>query len=334
MSNGFNSIQSVSALLVGLAVAYGGYLYRDSFDAPRINIEHVRVDVPRESLSISDTAHQALRIDGNVMGYIDERVRWSVNSTIEANDYSYGQIGDVNELLPHVQARFVELVADYERIRRMLVGAQGEVETLDGQQRRRTYLRGNQALARHFAAIRNYYIGEWNTDINLEFRTNPVDMLTRMIADNDGDLNQAEETVNTIGLVLPEIQRLYAAGEADPRPSNDDEVPNVTFTAIVSNTGRTATLIRNSATFEMEGRSVHLIRYDSAADRRVRSYVYEEVGAGDVATLVYALDTASNSHNDAVEIYESLASDGAERISGTLTIQDIGGDRHDFTYEQ
>jgi hypothetical protein len=321
----------VTGLLVSIIGGMVGYLYRDSFEASRLTIEYARIDAPQQPIALADDTRRVLKVDGNVMDFVEERVQWKVRPVVEKNDYTYQQIGEMQELLPKVNEDFSgtgkELSASLGTMEKALIRVRQltdkkRKDVISSRDAAITVLKEFPELSRRLAATRNYYRSTWNLDIFELIYQNPDTALGKLIFDLQGDVAQVAETLQTISTVTSEVQNKWKAGPPGFLPVIGGDVPEVIITVIVSNTGRTDALLRNTGAIKIDNHMVKLIRFDRAAERRRRSYQFDKVPAGGTLELDLAFDTDANPPGDEQKIYTEIVK-GVKAL--TLTLIDIGG---------
>lgn len=333
MSNSGN--KALTSVVTGLVVSLGGgaagYIYRDSFDAPRLSIQYARIEAPRRPIKLSIDAFRALKIDGNVMSFIADRVPWEVRPVIRKNEYTYQQIGEMRELLRTLMAEFrgieVEEMSDLDTMERAL--RQGKAllgKTPPSELRNRnialSLLRDFPQLSRRLAATRNYFRNQWNTDIFEVFYDDPLKALRRFITETEGDLTQTRETIKTISSVAADLDQAWTDGLPKYLSPVGDKVPEVKISVVISNTGRTDALLRNVGSLSIGETNIHLIRFDSKAERRRRSHEFDKIEAGGTLELDLAFDKENNSPEAEGKIYDEIAK-GTTGFK--LTLADIAG---------
>ena len=193
--------KSIIAVAIGLTVSvaggFVGYLYRESFDAARLQVQYARVEAPEEPIVLSDNVHRLLKIDGNVIGFVNERVTWDMTAGVQKNEFTYQQVGEVRELLPKVLGRFKGLQAEHKSLldslqkaltRAIELRTAEATKSLPKAQVSALLVREFPQISRRLAAARNYYRSSWKIDIFEEFSADPIKALERLTNDLQGDL--------------------------------------------------------------------------------------------------------------------------------------------------
>lgn len=312
------AIAIATGLTVSLVGGFVGYLYRESFDAARLQVQYARVEAPEEPIVLSDNVHRLLKIDGNVLDFVNERVTWDLRATAHKNEFTYQQIGEVRELLPKVLDRFKGLQAEHKSVLEALQKALAraiELRTADATkglpkaQVSSLLLREYPQISRRLAAGRNYYRTAWKVDIFEEFNADAVKALERLTTDLQGDLTQVDETVNTVSSISSEFEDKWKAGAPRKKPVVGTTVPEAMLTVVVSNTGRTAALLQNRARLKIGDSQIDLVRFDQKAERRRRTFSFDKVPSGEAIELQYAFDTEKNPPGTEQKVYSEIIKD-------------------------
>lgn len=320
-----------SGLAVSILGGMAGYVYRESFEAPRLTIQYSRVEAPDSPMALSEAAFRALKVDGNVIEFARERVTWDVRGVVRKNEYTYQQLGELRELLPVLLDRFKKF-EDEERSKADVFGralAKGtellpDVSSSDARRKEvaASLIKEFPMLQRQLAAARNYYRSQWQTDIFEVFYGNPITALRKFIADSQGDLTQTQETIATISGISSEIDAKWKAGAPPKLPIVGNKVPELKVTVILANTGKTDALLRNTGTLHIAGTSAELLRYDEKLESRRRSFQFDKVSSGGVLEATYVLNTEKNTP----EVEQKLYSDVIKGVkSMTISVVDVSG---------
>jgi hypothetical protein len=320
-----------TGLIVSLVGGFVGYLYRESFDAARLHVQYARVEAPEEPIVLSDNVLRLLKIDGNVLEFVNERVTWDIRTAVQKNEFTYQQVGEVRELLPKVLDRFKGLQAEHKAILDALQKALSRAVELRTAEATRSLpkpqisallVREFPQISRRLAAARNYYRSVWKIDIFEEFNADAVKALERLTTDLQGDLTQVEETVNTVSSISSEFEDKWKAGEPRKRPIVGTTVPEAKLTVVVSNTGRTAALLQNRAQLKIGDSTIELVRFDQKAERRRRTFSFDKAPAGEAIELQYVFDTEKNPPGVEQKVYSEIIKDFK---SLDVTVFDVGG---------
>jgi hypothetical protein len=307
------------ALAVALIGGYVGYLYRDSFDGPKINVDAIHAEPPYNAIHLSRNALQAVTVDGNLQKYVEDRVTWSFSEALKNNSFEYRQLGDLVELLPKFSEEFNRQLAQRESYLATVSAAPVKVGVR------------NQELDYYLCLTRKYFLDQFKKDIFAEYEQSPQETVDLLKRDLNGDIQQSKASLVAGDSLFAQVQNLRSAGPPDVEPIIGGIIPNVIITAIVSNTGRSAALLRNSAVLSGVGWKVTLIGYNKKIGTRERANRYNKVESYSVTEITFAFDLDLSVKVDMERAYAAIRDNRGEF---SIEVKDVSGEQYSRDFSE
>jgi len=320
-------LAAVFSLVVGLVTAAVGYLYRDSFDAPRIRIDLIQYEVTRMQCPISDTNLYRFRTALALRQYVEESFPWSLAEDFKDDQIEYEHAEDLLRQLP-LRKSYLEKEIPF---------VDQQTKTLDSYLKTPTPV--GEALVK--AAIA-YVAGVDDSNksnetlerLYAEFDRNPQGFTKQLVNSLNGRKRSLEQETELIPPLVKDLEQCYRAGKpATPKMVGNslDNVPNVTFHLNVLNMGRTDGQISHSMIFTSntnKSYQINLIGQNPKFKTTTSPTAWAPLKASQMDRLAYTIDRVRNEPEKVREFYEDLTSDRG--ISGVFSIRDIQGKTYKF----
>ncbi|MCP4659420.1 MAG: hypothetical protein GY856_28770 [bacterium] len=303
----------LAVVAVGLLAGCLGFLIRGSYDRPDISLAAVQVTLPREPIAMSHDARERVRIAGAIHAFLEPRVTWPYRDALVANSFKRHYVGDMLELLPKLDEQQRRTIALYNE----------QKPTLEAIIRGEPY--NQEVLFTIVSQKRERLAQSHKVDIASEFQNDTPGTARMILGVIEGDIQQLNMSLETSGLLQADFTGSYEAGAPEPLAIVGEEIPNVTFSIVVMNTGRSDGVLLGRATLAVGGEEAVLIRYDEAMGRRDRDRGFQRIGAAAPTEIAYAFDLDENEHDVLRSVYERLVADEGPF---SFTMECVCGERY------
>lgn len=300
-------------VVVGLLAGLMGFLIRDAQNRPDISLAAVKVTLPRESIAMSHDTRERVRIASAIHAFLEPRVTWPYRETLVANSFKRHQVGDLLELLPKLDEQHRQTIALYNE----------QKPTLEAIIRGEPF--NQEVLFTIISQKRERLAQSHQVDIASEFQKDTPGTARMILEVIEGDIQQLNRSLETSGLLQEDFTRSYEAGAPEPLAIVGDKIPNVTFSIVIMNTGRSDGVLLDRATLQVSGEEAILIRYNEAAGRRDRNRDFQRIGAAAPTEVAYAFDLDENEHDVLRSVYERIVADEGPFTFG---MECVCGDRY------
>jgi len=303
----------VAVVVVGLLAGYGGFLIRGSSDRPDISLAAVQVNLPLEPIGLSHDSRERVRIASAIHAFLEPRVTWPYRETLVSNSFKYHYLGDMLELLPELDKQHRQTITLYNE----------QKPTLEAIIRGEPF--NQEVLFTIVSQKRERLAQSHQVDIASEFQKDSAGTARMILEVLEGDLQQLNMSLETSRILQDDLGRLHEAGAPEPLAIVGEEIPNVTFSILIVNTGRSDGVLLDRATLSVGGEEATLIRYNEAMGRRERSRDFQRIAAGAPTEIVYAFDLDANEHDVLRSVFERVVADEGPF---TFTMECVCGDRY------
>src|SRR6266568_2489574 len=95
------------SIVVGLATGVAGYIYRDAFDSPRMQLELVQYEISRQQCPLSSNVLYLFRAAYTLRARIEDSFPWSLEEDLRDDELEYRRAEDLLRFLPQ-RRKFLE----------------------------------------------------------------------------------------------------------------------------------------------------------------------------------------------------------------------------------
>ncbi len=303
----------LAVVVVGLLAVYLGFIIRDAHDNPDISLAAVQVTLPREPIAMSHDTRERVRIASAIHAFLEPRVTWTYREALVSNSFKHHYLGDMLELLPKLDEQHRQTITLYNE----------QKPTLEAIIRGEPF--NQEVLFTIISQKRERLAQSHQVDIASEFQKDTPGTARMILEVIEGDIQQLNRSLETSRLLQEDFTRSYEAGAPEPLGIVDEEIPEVTFSIVVMNTGPSDGVLLDGATLQVGGEEAILIRYNEAAGRRDRGRDFQRIGAAAPTEIAYAFDLDANEHDVVRSVYERIVADEGPF---TFTMECVCGDRY------
>ena len=319
----------VASLLIGLITGAVGYIYRDSFDAPRLQIERVKYRMPRKQCGLSAQNFYRFKTAHQLQSGIDKAVRWSLPIDLQDSQIEYD----------HAESLIGEL-----RIRRLQLAKELSFVTDQGKKVAEFLEEKTEKAGQNVRDVIAYLEGSKFTgmvetakpltQLYVNFDASPEEEAKSLKKELDAQKNKLTQEKETVDALLTELNKCYKEGRPAPKPifgTDLAEIPNVEFVLMVSNSGRTQGSISHDFEYESLGTveyKIKLVAQHPDYQAPLDLHEYAVIPAYEIKNLIYSADRGRNDLNVLKNFFKDMNGLG---LTGRFLMTDIQGRTYKYS---